>query len=112
MRGHEQLIALRKAGKAPRTVQIFAGFDHSKAWLDWHEIGPRHAEVEIADDEFLSGLDLRFVVGLRVILVGGNERRVRSIHAACEAIGAKRVVSAVTSGGTPTHVFDTAEAAA
>lgn len=112
MRGQEQLIELRKTGRVPRTVQIFAGIDHSKAWLDWHEIGPRHAEVEIADDEFLSGLDLRFVVGLRVILVGGNERRVRSIHAACEAIGAKRVVSAVVIDGATNQVFDTNEATA
>ena len=111
MRGHEQLIALRKSGKAPRTVQVFAGLDHSQAWRDWHEICPRHAEVEITDDEFLSGLDLRFVVGLRVILVGSNERRVKSIHAACEANGAKRVVSAVTDGSTTTQVFDTAEVA-
>ena len=50
MRGQEQLIELRKTGRVPRTVQIFAGLDHSKAWLDWHEIGPRHAEVEIADE--------------------------------------------------------------
>lgn len=112
MRGHEQLIAMRKAGKAPSTVQIFAGLDDSQAWRDWQVVCPRHAEVEITDDEFLSGLDLRFAVGLKVILVGANERRVRAIHAACEAIGAKRVVSAVSDGRRPTQVFDTAEVVA
>jgi hypothetical protein len=112
MRGQEQLIALRKAGKAPRTVQIFAGLDHSQAWRDWHEVCARHAEVEINDDDFLSGLDLRFVVGLRVILVGSSERRVRSIHNACAAIGAKSVTSAVVNNGKATHIFDTNEVTA
>ena len=109
MRGHDALIAMRPGGKRPRTLQIHAGVDHSMAWKDWPETMPSHAEVEIADDEFLSGLDLRFAVGMRVIVTGSSSKRVKSIHDTCVAVGARRVVSAVFDGSKLVHVSDTAE---
>jgi hypothetical protein len=111
MRGQEQLIAMRKAGKKPRSVQIFVGHDPSEEWRDWHEVCARHAEIEIADDDFLSSLDLRFVVGLAVFVFGACHRRVKAIHDACVGQGAERVVSGVTNGSTTTHVFDSVGAA-
>ncbi len=78
----------------PGSVQIYAGTDHSGACLDWHETMPQFAEVEIADDEPLSGLDLRFVVGMLVFVVGSDPFRVAAIHAKCMASDARRVVSA------------------
>lgn len=109
MRGHDALIAMRRGGQRPRTLQIHAGVDHSLAWKDWQDTMPGHAEVEIADDEFLSGLDLRFVVGMRVIVTGDSDRRVTAIHAKCVELGARRVVSAVFDGATLLKVIDTAE---
>ena len=93
MKGHGALIAMRHSGVRPETVSIHLGADHSNAWRDWHETTPKHAHVEIADDEPLSGLDMRFTVGMFVVITGSDEKRISSVHAACQASGAQRVLS-------------------
>lgn len=97
MRGHEPLIAMRLGGMRPGTVQIYAGTDNSGACQDWQQTMPAHAQVEVSDDEPLSGLDLRFVVGMLVFVTGENAFRVEAIHAMCLGCGAQRVVSAAVS---------------
>lgn len=93
MRGHESLIAMRHSGVRPETVSIHLGTDHSMAWRDWQQTIPHHAHVEIADDEPLSGLDMRFTVGMFVVITGSDEKRISAVHAACQASGAQRVLS-------------------
>jgi hypothetical protein len=93
MRGHEQIIALRLRRKAPKTVQIWCGTDALQGWRDWHT-STGHAEVEIQDGDALSGLDLRFTVGMLVMVNGTDPFRVAAVHAGCLAAGAQRVVSA------------------
>ena len=93
MRGHEQLIDVRRRRYVPKTVQIWAGTDALKGWADWNG-NSAHAEVEIQDSEPLSSLDLRFCVGLVVFVTGTDPFRVAAIHAGCLAAGAARVLSA------------------
>lgn len=100
MRGHEQLIALRRQGLVPKSVQVWCGADALKGWSDWHTSSP-HAEIEIADDDALSGLDLRCCVGLLVCVNGTDPFRVAAVHAACVRGGAARVVSAAVTFAHP-----------
>ena len=93
MRGHEALIAMRHSGVRPEAVSIHLGTDHSNAWRDWHKEIPTTAHIEIADDEPLSGLDMRFTVGMFVVITGSDEKRISAVHAACQASGAQRVLS-------------------
>lgn len=94
MRGHEALVAMRRSRVRPETVSIHLGTDHSNAWRDWHQTMPHHAHAEIADDEPLSSLDMRFTVGMFVVITGDDEKRISAVHAACVASGAQRVLSA------------------
>ena len=96
MRGHEQIIAMRLRGKAPKSVHVWCGTDALKGWSDW-QTSTGHAEVEIQDHEPLSGLDLRFTVGMTVMVLGADPFRVAAIHAGCLAAGAARVVSAAAT---------------
>ena len=102
MRGHDQIIAMRLSGIKPESVHIWCGTDALKGWKDWQE-STGHAEVQIEDGEALSGLDLRFVVGLLVFVNGTNPFRVAAIHAGCLASGAARVLSAATEWPQGAH---------
>lgn len=94
MRGHEQLIATRRAGLQPASVQI--------ALTDlplpkWCVVNPgAHAWLHIGTDDSIERLDLRCLVGLLVMVDGHDEQRVESVHHAAMRHGARRVVSVVT----------------
>lgn len=112
MRGHEQIIALRMQRRAPKSVHIWCGTDALNGWRDWHT-STGHAEVEIQDAEALSGLDLRFTVGMLVMVNGADPFRVAAVHAGCLAAGARRVVSgAVGIDGEMDRLLDSAAEAA
>lgn len=112
MRGHQQIIALRLQRKAPKTVHIWCGTDALQGWKDWHT-STGHAEVEIQNDEPLSSLDLRFTVGMLVMVNGTDPFRVAAVHAGCLAAGARRVVSgAVGMDGEMGRLLDSATEAA
>jgi|JI10StandDraft_1071094.scaffolds.fasta_scaffold703870_2 hypothetical protein len=88
MRGHESIIAMRRKGLTPRTVFIDAFNDIATSLPDWYD-------VEILPSDLLSSLDLRFVVGLMVVVTGHDQRRVDVIAAMCIESGASRVVATV-----------------
>lgn len=94
MRGHDQLIAMRVQGYRPASVEIREG--KAPEWFarDWlterASSQPVHARVCVEDD-CIEVLDLRFVVGLTVMVTGTNPNRMRSLVAAVKAAGAKRV---------------------
>lgn len=70
MRGHESLLALRRAGKAPaHGVCIDVGWDEEDAWFFWSQKRLPRAFVEIEPKDRISSLDLRFVAGLPVVMV-------------------------------------------
>lgn len=94
MRGHEALIALRKTGVRPQIVFIEAGIDHAETWRTWQDDTPEHAYVEVGPDDAISSLDLRFVVGMNVVISGPDERRVGAVYRLCQESGAKRVLGA------------------
>lgn len=94
MRGHVALVDMRRAGVRPRAVFIDADRADDIEARDWQALTPYRAHVCIGPDEMLTGLDLRFVVGLPVLVTGADASRVARIAAACIDAGASRVTSA------------------
>lgn len=85
MKGHENVILLRKAGKRPAFVFV-------NDWpcnTDWFETG-EHATVCTAGDR-LESIDLRFLVGLRVSVSSNSESRAKALFNACKAAGVEMV---------------------
>lgn len=97
MRGHEALIAMRLRRRRPRIVFVSAGRDASEQWRDWAAETPHMAQVNVDDDEAVSGLDLRFAVGMVAVVDGRDAARVARIAEALANAGASRVVSAVVA---------------
>lgn len=81
MRGHENIIRLRQAGKRPAFVFI----NDWPCQTDWFETG-EHATVCTAG-EAVEALDLRFLTGLRVSISSHQENRAKALFEACKAIG-------------------------
>ena len=88
MRGQDQLIDMRKAGKRPAIVFI-NDFPCRTDWADWGD----HATVCIDGDQ-LSSLDLRFVVGMTVSVSSFEEARAKRIADICKQAGARTVAGA------------------
>lgn len=107
MRGHEPIIQMRMAGRAPSIVFLN---DHptpeAKDWINpgekfgqvWE---PDHATVCI-HGEPLSSIDLRFLTGLRVSISADDMARAKSIFARVKLVGAKTVAAAC---GDWTEIF-------
>lgn len=97
MRGHQPLIAMRMAGRKPRSVSITMG--KVSGWvLDWNRrpetVGD--AEIEIQDHERVEALDLRFLVGIGCVrIIGQDDSRTAAMIEACKRAGAGRVVAAL-----------------
>lgn len=106
MRGHAAIIAMRRQGISPRVVNF--DLDRPDSWWcrNWQHETPRWAHVCVGPQELISGLDLRFVVGLIVLVTGENAARVERVTKACLEAGAARVVSAhVTTEPDPRAEF-------
>lgn len=98
MRGHEALIAMRKARLAPEMVYIDLG---APSWMTamWRQVCPQYPQLAITDDEAIASLDLRFVVGLHTQVSGSDRGRLQAAVMACAAAGASRVVGVLTRPG-------------
>lgn len=96
MRGHEALLSMRRRGVSPRWVFIDCGDDAHGLHIDWATETPHRAHVEVSDNDMLSGLDFRFVVGLSVLITGENRGRLDGIAEACAECSAARIVVAHT----------------
>jgi hypothetical protein len=93
MRGHEPLLAMRRGGRRPLHVTFTAGptVTGSDHWSRVPELLP-FPEVSVEDRDNLDALDLRFVVGLPVLVdIGPDVERMKRLVLACEAAGAARV---------------------
>ena len=91
MKGHEAVIKTRMGGKAPASVYINAdGYSAVKTDPEPFE---KHPTVVIFPHERMSELDLRFLVGMLVVIDGFDHKRVDSIRDACIRAGARRVIS-------------------
>jgi hypothetical protein len=95
MRGHEPLIAMRLAGKRPRSVSVMLAkvAPWALAW-DKHPATQGDAVIEIEAKDAPGLMDLRCLVGLDYVLVYGDDTpRTRAVVEACEKY-AKRVIAA------------------
>ena len=92
MRGHEALIAMRRRGMVPAMVFLHDEFPFD--CRDWQERPESiaHAVIHFEPDDRPARADLRFVVGLMVLVSFHDAARMRATVLACEAAGAKRVV--------------------
>lgn len=86
MKGHEKLIAMRKAGKRP--VIVFLNDFPCKT--DWFETGDKHVTVCIHGDS-IERSDLRFLTGCMVSATGATENRAKALLEACKRVNAKVV---------------------
>lgn len=94
MRGHEQLLVMRRKGFSPKWVFIDTWTEEGGAWSDWPVETPHRAHVEVHGNDLISGLDFRFVVGLQVLVMGRELYRLQAIGDACKEAGARRVLIA------------------
>lgn len=74
MIGHQPIIEMRMARKKPASVFVWCG--KSKTAKDWHRWIGSMPEVEIPEGENIETLDLRWAVGLTV-MISGEESRVQ-----------------------------------
>lgn len=95
MRGHEQLIEMRRAGYVPRVVMLDIGHDKLRMAADWLSLKPQIAYLTIVETETPSPADLRCVYGLLVLVQGDDRRSVMAARDACIEAKAKRVVATV-----------------
>lgn len=89
MRGHLPIIEMRRAGKRPSFVFI-------NDWLcptDWVQHGD-HATVSVAGSN-IAGLDLRYLVGLKVSITSHDEARAKQLFEAAKRHGAAVVAAGV-----------------
>ena len=88
MRGHEYLIQMRLAGKAPEIVFI----NDYPCDTDWHEFD-EHATIS-TDKDTIQSLDLRFLVGLQVSISSPSETRAKALFNAVKKVNPRAVVAA------------------
>lgn len=93
MRGADELIAMRRAGYVPSGgVLVYAHAGPMPPWTNTGLDPAETAEIEISADERVDRLDLRCVIGLRVVVTGDDEARVREIAKAVAAAAAQGVI--------------------
>jgi hypothetical protein len=97
MIGHQPLINMRMAGKAPQYIAIE---DHKSINAhEWHQWDDSPVICVVKDD--LHTLDLRFVIGLTVFLTSFDEHRAKSIHQKLIDCKARVITSSVLLPGEP-----------
>jgi len=90
MRGHDRIISMRQKGFKPQAVFLWdmPVVISDPKWVEDFAF----MDVCTAGDS-LGSLDLRFVVGLPVTVMGDEMNRVRQIAGECKKAGADRVVA-------------------
>jgi ATP-dependent Clp protease adapter protein ClpS len=82
MRGQEQIIAARMAGKKPSIVFL----NDYPCKTDWFETG-EHVTV-CTDGDLMTSMDFRFLIGLRVSISALTEQRAKAIFERVKQAGA------------------------
>ena len=91
MKGHENIIKVRMAGKRPTGSVFVLDFPVERRLTEWsHAEDPQRPMVS-TDGDTVGSLDLRFLVGLGVILVGEDTGRIKSLCAALVKAGAASI---------------------
>lgn len=107
MRGHDELVKHRMNGYAPDLVTVV--LDIGKPLRSESSRGVTLDDfIQIETDDRLSSLDLRGLCGLTVAVSGTDAARVRAFAAACQSVGASRVI-ATTSRLLKTARYEVSE---
>lgn len=93
MKGHEGIIKLRLAGKAPELV-LLDDLSFPSPLTDWE--GYESMPTVCVHKEPIEGLDLRFLVGCKVSVTSHSEDRAKRLFNACKAAGATWVAASHT----------------
>lgn len=96
MTGHDHIIRMRRAGRAPTFVWVS---DFPDAFLDGLTVRMAGDTPELAD--------LRFLVGLTAIVEGSDSVRVDRIAKACTAARAQRVIASTHARRDVVRITDT-----
>jgi hypothetical protein len=99
MRGHEPIFAMRQQGHKPALVFLDMLKDNSpgQMWREWPEVQPAIPTVWVQDEDSIPRLDLRFLIGLPVVITGTDQSRVEALERAAIEAGAVRVVCNVVA---------------
>ena len=92
MKGHENIIQIRLDGFKPKAIWFYLR-DYPKFAYHWDSFAEGYdtPEVFVADADHIKTLDLRFVFGLPVHIIGGDEVRAKELLQALKAAKAKHV---------------------
>jgi hypothetical protein len=93
MKGHEGIIKLRLAGKAPELI-LLDDLSFSSPLTDWE--GYDSMPTVCVHKEPIEGLDLRFLVGCKVSVTSHNLERAKRLFNACKEAGATWVAASHT----------------
>ncbi len=103
MRGHETIITMRKQRTSPKTVFV----NDFPCDTDWFNPGAKYGQVWPSDHATVSTagdviqmLDMRYLVGLQVIISSGSETRAKALFEKAKASGAKTIAACHTIGST------------
>jgi hypothetical protein len=114
MRGHEPIEKMRRQGATPLVVFVDTYPGAWGLWQCWSTTSPRYAQVEIEESDLVAGLDLRYAVGLTVMVSGYDRIRTEAVGRAFEVAKAHRVIvtvfEATRHGPEVVHTTDTLEA--
>ena len=90
MRGHDHIIQMRLRGFRPESVMVWDQpiKVREPQWVEDY----RYMDV-CTDGDNIPALDLRFLVGLHVTVLGDNSNRVKQIALQCKQSGAEAVVA-------------------
>lgn len=87
MKGHKDLIGMRMRGIKPASVCIY-DYEFDADWMKWGEL-PR---VTVHKDKIID-IDLRFVVGMTVMIESYNQDRADHLFEKCINAGASIIAA-------------------
>lgn len=117
MRGHEPLIAMRKAGSLPSKTAFVTDMPTRlgvmQAWERWEAQGQLERllpSIDIDPSDSPERMDWRCLTGLIVHVTGFDSNRLDAIVTAIEAVKPKRVIASLHDRKTAEaiHISDTA----
>lgn len=99
MQGHEPLIRMRRSGRLPSK---FALVDTVDRYTDFSTRWPADSgipHIEVLTTESPARLDLRFLVGMRVLVSGGNLELIEALSAQCAQYAETTVACHLSDAG-------------
>ena len=88
MKGHEGIIKMRQQGLAPGMISL-DDFNFPSPLTNWETHGD--IPTVCVHNDVIEGLDLRFLVNMKVSITSNSEERAKHLFTACIDAGAKWV---------------------